>query len=286
MSIYDKPPGTGSTEASGASGQQAEPRTTQSAENKPASQPEEGLVRLKIELDEAGKGRLRFLEGKETVKLVALNQQGFNALIEQDLMRKPHSLKVGALHDWVELDGELFKFKADPGRAAALEEVINERYVAPEKPGAVHNISVFPNPASPTGFDLQFPAKPHGFAENCRRHLNEETVELLQDPDKCSVLRKGTMATLAPPLLVFKRRQPDGSESHLEPGPANTVETHGEHGEQKVIDLSQPVDLLHLSAGQLTDVLNHPAINRRAALAEAAASQGEGGDWDEHRAAA
>jgi len=292
MNAHENSAGTGSIDHGEMAGHHPELRTdvtatnTQGSENNAANQQQDGLVRLQIELDESGNGKLRFLEGKETVKLVALNQQGFNALIEQDLMRKPRSLKVGALKDWVELDGELFRFKNESGHAAALEQMLNERYVAPEEPGAVHNVSVFPNPASPTGFDLPFPAKPHGFAENCRRHLNEETVELLQDQEKCGVLRKGTIAALVPPLLVFKLKEPDGSERHLNSGPKNTVQAPGDHGERKIIDLSQPVDLLHLTAGQLTAVLNHPAVNRRAALAVAAASQNEGGDWEENRAAA
>jgi hypothetical protein len=211
------------------------------------------------------------LEGNETVKLVALNPAGFNALIEQDLMRRPHSLKVGALHNWVELDGEVFRFDDGKNGAVELERVLNERYVS-ETDTDDQNVAVFPNSASPTGFDLQFPASPHGFAENRRRHLNEETVEILQNPQKCRVLRKGVVARLTPPNLVFKQSQPDGNEQYLEPGPENTVHVPGDNGETKAIDLSQPLDLLHLNARELASVLNHPAINRHAKLAEEAPS--------------
>ena len=161
----------------------------------------------------------------------------------------------------------------DAQGAAELERALNERYVSEPATGEFQNVTVFPNPASPTGFDLQFPASPHGFAENRRRHLNEETVDILQDAQKCRVLRKGLIVTLAPPLLVFKRRAADGKESHLESAPENTVTVPGDDGQARHIDLSQPVDLLHLNARELTAVLNHPAVNRRAKLRQMSAGE-------------
>jgi len=257
--------------------------------NQPAShssfEPAPEPVRVCIDTSQPRLPHLRCVEGQHVLKEVALNPAGFQALIELDLMRKPRSLKLGAMHNWVELDGELFRFDDGSQGAAALEKTLNERYVS-EVPGAVvHNVEVFPNPASPTGFDLQFPAKPHGFAENRRRHLNDETVEILNDPEKCRVLRTGMVVVLEPPQLVFKRRLADLSESHLEPSPNNTVKTRGPDGQEKSIDLSQPVDLTGLSASQLVAVLNHPSINRRAGLAMAASDQA-GADGEPQRQAA
>ncbi len=234
------------------------------------TQPEEQPVRLRVEMDTPGQPRLRCLEGDKTVKVVALNPAGFNALIEQDLMRRPRSLKVGALHNWVELDGEVFRFEDGTHGAADLEKALNERYVSEAETSDNQNVAVYPNPASPTGFDLQFPASPHGFAENRRRHLNEETVEILQNPQKCRVLRKGLIARLTPPNLIFKQKQPDGSERNLEPGPETTVFASSDDGQTRSIELSQPLDLLHLSACELAAVFNHPAINRHAKLVETA----------------
>jgi hypothetical protein len=231
--------------------------------------PEEGF-QFRVEMDNTGKPRLRFVEGSETVKAVALNLQGFNALIEQGLMRKPQNLKVGAFHDWVELDGELFRLDPGTDGAAALERRLNEAYIEAEQPEVPWDIAVFSNPASPTGFDIQFPASPNGIAENKKQHLNEESIELLQDPHRCSVLRKGITARLIPPQLVFKLKTPDGGERSLEAGPENAVTVGNDSGQTKVIDLSQPIDLLHLNATELATALNHPAINKRAHLAEAA----------------
>lgn len=240
---------------------------------KPETMPEpadEDAFRFELETDKAGQARIKCLQGKETVKAVALNPQGFNALIEQGLMRKPGTLKVGALHDWVELDGHLFRFRPESNGLGDLEKALNERYVIGTDSDVPLDVAVFPNPASPSGFDIQFPATPHGLAENRKRHLNEESVELLQDPQKCLVLRKGTIAKFTPPHLIFKQKTPDGGERYLDPSPENVVRARTEAGETKMIDLSQPVNLLDLSALELTAVLNHPAINRRAKLAEAA----------------
>jgi hypothetical protein len=236
------------------------------AQNGPA-QPDTESTRLQVVTENPAQPRLRCVQGSKVLKEVALNPVGFNALIDQDLMRKPRSLKVGALHDWVELDGELFRLK---NAAAELEKVLNERYVAPQA-DAEQNVAVYPNPASPTGFDLQFPASPHGFPENRRRHLNDETVGILQDTENCPVLRKDILLTLAPPNIVFKTRGSDGIEIHLKPGPDTAVSAPDDNGSSQTIDLSQPVDLLHLSAHQLAAVFNHPAVNRRAKLAESAA---------------
>src|SRR4029077_4326291 len=98
----------------------------------PHSLPEEHTLHFQVEMNDAGQARIKCLEGNETVKVVALNAQGFNALIEQRLMRKPGSMKVGALHDWVELDGELIRFQEGMNGAHALELALNERYA----PGA------------------------------------------------------------------------------------------------------------------------------------------------------
>src|ERR1041384_6672590 len=146
-----------------------------------ARQPEEDVVRFQVEVDNAGKGRVKCLEGNEMVKVVALNLQGFSALIEQGLMRRPRALKVGALHDWVELDGELFRFQKGTNWAGELETVLNERYVWTPEASAPAGVTVYPNPASSAAFDVQFPATPYGLAESRRCHLNEESVELLRD---------------------------------------------------------------------------------------------------------
>ena len=91
-------------------------------------------------------------------------------------------------------------------------------------------------------------------------------IELLQDPHKCRVLRKGITARLIPPSLIFKLKLSDGGERALDA--QAVVSVTGESGQTRAIDLSQPVDLLHLGASELAAVLNHPAVNKRARFAE------------------
>ena len=234
---------------------------------------DEEAVHFEVDMSNPELPKIKCLEGNETVKVVALNLQGINALIEQGFMRKPTSLKVGALHDWVELDSHLFRFKDSPNEANELQKVLNGRYLLAGDPDAAPDVVVFQNPASPTGFDIQFPATPQGLVENRKHHLNEETIHLLQDPERCRVLRKGITARLAAPDLVFKLKTAGGGERYLEAGPQNTASAEGEDGQTKRIDLSQPVSLLNLGVRELTAVFNHPAVNRRARMAEAARSK-------------
>ncbi len=233
--------------------------------------PEDEVVRFEIEPAKPAP-RIKCVEGKETVKVVALNLQGMNALVGQGFLRKPRSMKVGALHDWIELDGKVFRFKEGTDWAHDLEQTLNEHYVVIGETSAADDVAVFANPASPTGFDLQFPATPTGVIENRKRHLNEETVQLLQDPERCRVLRRGITAKLAPPDLVFKEKTAEGGERYLEAGPENTIVITDDHGQVKEIKLSQPVSLLNLGVPELTAVFNHPSINRRARLARIAAA--------------
>jgi hypothetical protein len=191
-----------------------------------------------------------------------LNVPGFNNLFNQGLMHKPHSLKVGALHDWVELDGELFSFEKGNNDASRLEQALNERYLSVNAPGLGKDVVVFANAASSTGFDIQFAAKASGVIDNRKRPLNEESLELLQDPDRCGLLPRDLVIKLSRPNLIFKLKTPDGGERYLNRRAENIVTVIGDDGEAKKIDLSQPVNYLRLSAVELTAVFNHPAINQ------------------------
>jgi len=48
-------------------------------------------------VDTKGQVHVNCRLGKETLASIGLNLPGFNSLINQGLMHKPHSLKVGAL---------------------------------------------------------------------------------------------------------------------------------------------------------------------------------------------
>jgi hypothetical protein len=229
--------------------------------------PENLLPRFQVELDKKGQVHVNCLLGKETLATIGLNLPGFNSLINQGLMHKPHSFKVGALHDWVELDGELCSFEKGNNDATKLEKVLNDRYLSTAALGQGKDVVVFPNAASSTGFDIQFAAKVGGTATRQRRPLDEDTLLLLQDPDKCGLLPKDLVIKLSRPNLIFKRKTPDGGERYLNSRPENTINVIGDEGELTIIDLSKPVNYLHLSAVELTAVFNHPAINLHSKVA-------------------
>jgi len=154
---------------------------------------------FQVEADKEGIVHLHCRQGKETLATIGLNLPGFNSLFNQGLMHKPHSLKVGALHDWVELDGELFSFEKGNNDASKLEKVLNDRYLSATAHGQGKDVVVFTNDASSTGFDIQFPAKVGGVIDNRRRPLNEETLGLLQDAEHCGLLPKDLVIKLSRP---------------------------------------------------------------------------------------
>ena len=224
--------------------------------------PENLVPRFQVQLDQKGLVHINCLLGKETLATIGVSVPGFNSLINQGLMHKPHSLKAGALHDWVELDGELFSFEKGNNDASKLERALNDRYLSTAALGQGKDIVVLANAASSTGFDIQFPAKVGGRSDRLRRPLDEEALVLMQDSGKCGLLPKDLVIKLSRPNLIFKRKTPDGGERYLNPRPENTITVVGDDGEVTVIDLSKPVNYLHLSAVELTAVFNHPAINQ------------------------
>ena len=232
--------------------------------------PEQQELHFQVEVDKRGQVHVLCSRGKETVAAIGLNVGGFNSLVGQGLMRKPHTLKVGALHDWVELDGVLYSFEKGNNDASKLAKALNEGYIPTAGFGQGKEVLVFENAASTSGFDIQFPVTSAGVLDSRRRPLNEESLELLQDPDRCGLLPKGLLIKLTRPTLIFKQKTPDGGERYLEQGADHLVTVTDDDGQVKTIDLSRPVNYLHLSAVELTAVFNHPAINRHSTVASAA----------------
>ncbi len=223
---------------------------------------ENAPLHFQVQLDKERQVHISCIQGKETLATIGLNPAGFNSLVSQGFLRKPHRLQVGALHDWIELDGTLYSFEKGNNDAAKLEQVLNEHYLAASGLGQGRDIVVFANAASSTGFDIQFPLTVAGVRDNRKRPLNEESLEVLQDPDRCGLLHKTIVVKLSRPNLIFKQKTPDGGEQYLPKCPENVVTVGADEGTQKSIDLSQPVNYLHLGPVELTAVLNHPAINR------------------------
>jgi hypothetical protein len=232
-----------------------------------STQPNAETLRCRVEMDKRGQVHVHCVRGKETLASIGLTVAGFKSLYQQGLMRKPHTVETGALHDWVELDGELCSFEQGRNDAARLEQILNERYVLAASAGPAKEIVVFLNPASSTGFDIQFPITAGGMLDNHRRHLDEQSLGLLQDPDHCGLLHRDIIVKLIPPNLVFKKKTPDGGEDYFSWSPENALNVIDEDGHQKMIQLSQPLNLLRLSRAELAAVFNHPTINRHTTTA-------------------
>lgn len=241
-------------------------------EQETAGQAEGLRPRFRVEVDQEGQVHIKCLKGRETLAMIGLNLPGFHSLVNQGLMHKPHAMKVGALHDWVELDGEFFSFEKGTNDAAKLETALNERYACAAEIGQGKEVVILPNAASSTGFDIQFAARVGGALDRRRRPLNDESLALLQDRDKCGLLPRELVIKLSPPNLIFKLKTPDGGERYLEEGPEQVVTITGEEGEVKLVDLSRPVNYLRLTALELTAVFNHPAINQHSRASGSSAS--------------
>ena len=59
--------------------------------------PEQQEQHFQVEVDKRGQVHVVCLRGKEAVAAIGLNVAGFNSLVGQGLMRKPHTLQVGGL---------------------------------------------------------------------------------------------------------------------------------------------------------------------------------------------
>jgi hypothetical protein len=225
------------------------------------------MTRFEVELDKRGQVHVRCVQGKEVLATIGLNVPGFHNLVNQGYMRKPHAIKAGALHDWVELDGVLYSFEHGKDESSRLAQALNTTYAPTTSVRRGKDIVIFENAASSTGFDIQFPTMTAGVVESRRRPLNEECLELLQDSVRTALLQPGLIIKLSRPNFIFKQKTPDGGERYLDKSPHNLVQIADDDGGQKTIDLSQPVNYLHLSAVELTAVFNHPAINKHGRLA-------------------
>jgi hypothetical protein len=237
-------------------------RQFQAAAPETSEPAEQGRLHFQVELDKRGQVHIRCLQGKEELALIGLTPAGFNSLFSQGFMARPRRLNVGALHDWVELDGVLCSFERSNDDSPELQNLLNEKYVPSSSLGQGKDVVVYANAASSTGFDVQFPVSVGGIVDHRRRPLNEDTLLLLQDPEKSGLLHRDLIIKLARPNLIFKLKTPDGGERYLDSDPGTTVHVAVDGGVERLIDLSQPVNCLRLSAVELTAVFNHPAIHR------------------------
>ena len=168
--------------------------------------------------------------------------RGLPSLVHNGLMLPPGQFHVDPLQRHVEIDG--VRFECSEAGARELEAALNARYAPKLADTSETPIEVRENPASPSGFDLRFITTHAGARFEVKGHLDQEKLDILQDPAKSNLLKPGMLLRLVPPLLFVRRRRPDG-------------------GEERVPELPD-LDYLRATGPQLKEFLNHPLLRRGA----------------------
>jgi len=177
--------------------------------------------------------------------------RGLSTLIANGLIRKPKTFHVDPLQRGIEIDG--VKYDCTEEGAKRLEVVLNTRYAITRRTDKAVAVDIKENHAASTGFDIHFTIHRAGVPMEIKGHLTQENLDILQDPTKCELLLPDIHILLAPPNLLFRRRRPD-------------------MGEEKIPEVPD-INILHCSAAQLQQALNHPLIRKSTGLAGSAAAR-------------
>src|SRR5438067_393443 len=172
----------------------------------PPPQPDPIALRFRVEVDKRGQVHVHCVLDEETGASIGLSTAGFNRLVQQGFLRKPRAFHAGVLHDWVELDGDLCSFENGKNDAARLEQILNERYLPSGTASRGKEVLVLVNAASAMGFDIQFAAIVGGVPGSQCHHLNEQSLELLQDKVDSGLLYDGIIIKLIACNIIFMRR--------------------------------------------------------------------------------
>ena len=153
-------------------------------------------------------------------------------------MRRPRTVHIDPLQRYVEIDET--RYECTPDGAQALETALNSRYAPPPQSLQGVAVEVRENPAAATGFDIHFWIVRAGTRFEIKGHLSQDKLDILQDHDKCDLLKPGILLRISPPFLYIRRRRPDGGEEHI-PGLPD-------------------IKYRAITAAELQRVLNHPLI--------------------------
>lgn len=205
-----------------------------------------GARRFRVKLDHWGHILIEWGQGIEREET---GLRGVATLIASGLIRKPDRYHVDALQRGIELDDAWFE--CSEAGAKRLEEALNTRYAISERTENAAAIEIKESRLASSGFDIRFTSIRAGIPFETKGHLTQEILDLLQDPRRCDLLQPGIHLLLTPPFMLFRRRRPD-------------------LGEDKIPELPD-VNLLHLNAAQLQQILNHPMIRRGGGAAGAQA---------------
>jgi hypothetical protein len=213
------------------------PAVKPSAPSPTASAPPSDHVQFTVRLDHLG----HLVVGCATrTERLESGLRGLAALIQNGLMLRPESWHVDAMQRSVEIDGQ--RFECTEAGARSLQELLNTRYAPTLKNAGGRQVEITANPASATGFDIQFAMLQAGGRVAVKGHLAQDKLDILQDSAHCDLLKHGTLLKLSPPNLLIRRRRPDGGEEPI-PG---------------LPDLAYR----RATAAELQQLLNHPLIRR------------------------
>jgi hypothetical protein len=214
----------------------------------PAAQTKSGKPEFLVKLDHWGHMVIEWGHGLDREET---GLRGLSTLIANGLIRKPNTFHVDPLQRGIEIDGIRYDCTAEG--AKRLEAALNTRYAITRRSDKAVAIEIKENHAASTGFDIHFTIHRAGVPLEIKGHLSQENLDILQDPAKCELLRPDIHLLLAPPNLLFRRRRPD-------------------MGEEKMPEVPD-INILHCSASQLQQALNHPLIRKSTGSAAAAAAR-------------
>jgi hypothetical protein len=205
--------------------------------NRPAAAQAQRKVQFKVRIDHLGHMMIECKRGAEQVET---GLRGFHSMIQSGFILSPQSLHIDPLQRAIEIDG--IRYECSEAGARQLEETLNSKYAPTLKAEGEDTIEIKENPASATGFDIQFATVQAGFRLEVKGHLSQEKLDLLQDPLRCDLLQRDVALRLSPPHLLIRRKRIDG-------------------GEERIPEIPD-VHYRRISALELERIFNHPLIRR------------------------
>jgi len=166
--------------------------------------------------------------------------RGLPGLVKNGLLLPLPEYRVDPLQRSIEIEG--VQYEASDSGAAALEQLLNQRFAPKARPPGDRQISIRENPASSTGFDIRFVTSLSGMRVEVKGHMNQDRLNILQDASKCDLLRPGILIRLIPPLLLVRRKRPDG-------------------GEERIPELPD-IQYRRATAAGLQELFNHPLLRK------------------------
>ena len=192
-------------------------------------------VRFRVRLDHLAHLCVEAFRGEERSET---GLRGLSGLVQNGLLLPLPAYHIDPLQRSIEIEG--VQYEATESGAAALERLLNDRFAPVARPPGDRQISIRENPASSTGFDIRFVTSQSGMRVEVKGHLNQDRLNVLQDHSRCDLLREGLLVRLIPPLLLIRRKRPDG-------------------GEDRISELPD-VAYRRVTAARLQELFNHPAL--------------------------